>query len=147
MIHKILLADDDPDDVDLFSEALHEISASVDFNSVSDGNELIESLVSGPVHPHLIFIDINMPDMNGWEALERIKKDVALQGIPVIMYSTTSSQLDGERARGLGALCFYQKPNNFRTLKNFLTRICSSNIERLTDTIKEASKYEEYVIF
>jgi CheY-like chemotaxis protein len=83
-----------------------------------------------------------MPEMNGWEALEILKKEKDLKDIHVIMYSTSSFLVDGKKAIQNGALCFYEKPPNFLMLKDFLSSISASSLGDLKKTIKqiEASK-------
>jgi CheY-like chemotaxis protein len=136
MIRKIFLADDDEDDINLFSEALNEIDSSIQFYSASNGKELLEKLRAGE-DPHIIFLDINMPGMDGWEALENLKMEEAIKNIPVIMYSTAGLKLNGHKAVKSGAIAFFEKPSNFLILKEFLKQISSSPLTEIKNTLKK----------
>ena len=140
MILKFFLADDHQDDIDLFREALFDINPSIAFNFASNGKELVPKLQLGKLEPEIIFLDINMPGMNGWECLEVLKSKNELKDIPVIMYSTSSSGMDGKKALNLGALCFYEKPPNFLRLREFLNLIVASAVEDLKETLKEIER-------
>jgi CheY-like chemotaxis protein len=142
MIKRIFLADDDDDDTSMFEEALKGIDSSIEFHTAQNGRELLDKLKGQKNFPHVIFLDINMPEMNGWEALEILKKEKDLKDIHVIMYSTSSSAVEGKKAIQKGALCFYEKPPNFLMLKDFLSSISASSPGDLKKTIKqiEASK-------
>jgi DNA-binding NarL/FixJ family response regulator len=78
-----------------------------------------------------------MPEMNGWECLESLKKEDQLKHIPVIMYSTSSSKVYGERAIRSGAMAFYVKPPNFLQLQDFLKSIAGSSSNYLKNTLDE----------
>ena len=127
MIHKFVVVDDDPDDVDLFLEAISEISQTITCLSAKDGRDLLGKLASGEIiNPDIIFLDVNMPDMNGWECLANLKSNADFKSLPVIMYSTSSAKKDAEKALELGALGFYEKPTSFLILKEFLKILATS---------------------
>lgn len=124
-----MFADDDADDKALFSEALNEIDPTIVCYLAADGTEVLKKLASKEFdRPDIIFLDINMPPMNGWQCLTALKKDPIWQSIPVIMYSTSSARRDVEIASHLGALCFYTKPDNYNDLRSFL-RVVISNMD------------------
>jgi CheY-like chemotaxis protein len=131
MIRKFLLVDDDEDDTDLFYEALRDIDSSIEFHNGYDCQETIKKLKSGQINPQIIFLDINMPEMNGWDCLSVLKEDASLRNIPVIMYSTSSVNLDGKKAISKGAVCYLEKPPSFVKLKEFLERISLTPAENL----------------
>jgi CheY-like chemotaxis protein len=123
---KLLLVDDDLDDTELFSEAIGEIDSSVLCHCASDGMEALEKLSEKKIEtPDLIFLDINMPEMNGWQFLERVKGNHRLKDIPVIIYTTSSTRSDLLHARTSGALCFVTKPANYGRLKKILEIVIS----------------------
>ena len=120
-IKKFLLTDDDRDDRELFSEALHSVDPSIICQGAEHGRNALRLLTSNVIEkPDLIFIDINMPVMNGWELLNTIKKDDYCHDIPVIIYTTSSEERDRQIAKDLGALCFVTKPDDFKRVKNIL---------------------------
>ncbi len=132
-----LLADDDSDDADMFREILSEIDASIIFHRSWSGHEVLDILNDKSLrHPDIIFMDINMPGMNGWQCLAKLKSNEAHKHIPVIMYSTSSHQRDAEIALDLGALGFLTKPDNSRELKNILELI-AANLQSDAIKIKE----------
>ena len=119
MVKRFLLIDDDSDDRELFSEALSMVEPAIICDQATDGQEGLAWLQQNREEPDLIFLDINMPILNGWQLLSRLKSS-ALRHIPVIMYSTSSNAKDKRTAQELGALCFITKPHAFRMLKGML---------------------------
>jgi CheY-like chemotaxis protein len=123
MIKDILLVDDDLDDISLFQEALNEVDALVNLHSAKNGVKALEFLSTQPITPDLIFLDINMPEMNGWRCLTELKSTPLFQRIPVIMYSTSALKKDEQKASSLGAIGIYQKPERFEELKHLLKTV------------------------
>jgi len=148
MIRKILLVDDDQDDTELFHEALKNIDHNIEFYKVHSCQEGLEELKNGEFHPEIIFLDINMPGMNGWECLSILKSDEELKQIPVVMYSTASLSLDGKKALKNGALCFLEKPSTYVKLKEFLEKITVASSENLERELRkiEASKSHRLLV-
>ena len=116
-----LLADDDADDRDLFCEALATIDASIKCYCATDGNKVLEILQNKElINPQIIFLDINMPGMNGWECLTLLKDKEEYKHIPVVIYSSSTNQSEAKKALDLGALCFFTKPIYFKELEDIL---------------------------
>jgi CheY-like chemotaxis protein len=111
---KILLAEDDKDDQELFIDALDAADVPSEVTAVENGQELVDTLrdKSQP-DPDIIFIDINMPVKGGKQALEEIKGDKELRDIPAVMLSTWDHPSDIEDAFEKGADLYVQKPNSF----------------------------------
>lgn len=141
----ILLADDDRDDIEMFCEALEMVNENVICECAENGDQAWRMLNDMNEKPQLIFLDINMPIMNGWECLKLIKKDENYQDIPVIMISTSSHKNDMETASKLGALGYFVKPNDFNDLKSMLKIITSNEGTDLSDALhnlqNSGSKY------
>jgi CheY-like chemotaxis protein len=144
MIKNIWLAEDDRDDVEFFYDALQQIDPAIQCIVAQNGRELLDKLNSNTYPPpDLIFLDVNMPQMDGWDCLAALKGDEAYRKIPVVMYSTSSAKKDADRAIANGALCFYQKPTNFTLLHDFLKSLYSANSltpHDLTVVIKQHCK-------
>lgn len=113
----IFLADDDCDDVEFFTEAIDLISTNCTTTVFSDGSELIEGLKNCQQFPDIIFIDINMPIMNGFETLSSIKQIPPLATIPTVIYSTSSNHDHISKAYEIGASSYFKKPSDFNSLK------------------------------
>ncbi len=114
----ILLVDDDPDDLHMTRRALEKNGFSRDVYSVGDGEELLDFLrhagkfappALAPT-PALILLDLNMPKMDGREALAEIKADKNLHRIPVVVMTTSTAEQDILRAYDLGSNSFISKP-------------------------------------
>lgn len=141
----ILLADDDTDDTEMFCEALEEIDGDIICHCAENGNEAWKILNQITEKPQLIFLDLNMPVMNGWDCLKLIKSDNYYKDIPVIMISTSSHKNDIETASKLGSICYLVKPNSFGDLKQLLREITSNLDRNLKDVLlslkQSGSKY------
>jgi len=121
----ILYVEDDLDDCDLFVEAIQVVSRGSDINCViaSDGEEALAKLIDFPQNPDLIFLDINMPRMDGREFITEIKQREKLNQIPVVIYSTSISSLDMQFFNRHGVFHFFNKPANFDQLCDSLRLI------------------------
>lgn len=105
----IYLVDDDEDDIFLMKDALTTLIEDVDIIELSDGQSLLDNL-DQPQQPALILLDMNMPKVNGLEALEQLKSNPKTQHIPVVMVSTTASKQHIRQAYQLGINAFITKP-------------------------------------
>ena len=106
-----LLADDDPDDRFLFSEALKLVDPNIHCTMVGNGKEVLTILQNDFFAlPDCIFLDLNMPLMNGLECLQAIKKEPAYNDIPVIIYSTTLEKEVEQNMLKAGAMACFVKP-------------------------------------
>jgi two-component system, response regulator len=129
----ILLADDDPDDRLMAQDALAESRLANPLHMVEDGEELLEYLQgvgrygdAPPSRPGIILLDLNMPRMDGREALAAIKQDPRLRRIPVIVLTTSKADEDIVRSYDLGVNSFITKPVTF---------------EQLVDVMRSLGKY------
>jgi len=120
----LLLVDDDPDDQHVFAEALSEIDDSVSLLTASNGLEALERLVNTTLPlPDLIFLDLNMPKMNGKQFLRELKNRTQLSQIPIVIYSTSSARIDKEETLSLGASDFIVKPDSYGELCNAIRSV------------------------
>jgi CheY-like chemotaxis protein len=123
-----LLVDDDADDIIVFKEVLRDVNPSIQLIEAGDGLEALEILRSRHDNlPDIIFLDLNMPRMQGKECLVEIKKDPHLQHIPVIIYTTSSLSRDIEDSMLKGAVCFITKPSSLKELRHIVSSI-SQNV-------------------
>lgn len=120
----ILIADDDIDDRMMVKEALVENRLGNDLRFVENGEELMDYLTrrgkyedpATSPRPGLILLDLNMPKKDGREALQEIKSNVALRGIPVVVLTTSKAEEDIYRTYDLGVNSFITKPVTFDAL-------------------------------
>lgn len=120
MIKSILLVDDDNDDSELFLEAVEDLKLPTKVICATNGREALKILKNTDQLPDLIFLDINMPIMDGWACLKKLKEDYS--GIPVFMYSTSSSPEEASKAYQLGAIKFCTKPPSFIMLREMIKK-------------------------
>jgi CheY-like chemotaxis protein len=119
----VFYADDDPEDCQLFKEALEQIDPDLKTIIATDGKQALFLLDTMAQLPDYIFLDINMPLVDGKKCLIEIKKNPKLEHIPVIMYSTTSDTNEIHQYYKLGAHDFLIKPTNFNVLCDSLESI------------------------
>jgi CheY-like chemotaxis protein len=120
MSTKILLVDDDEDDVLFFSDALREVQPNARLEHAADGQMALELLTKGTFSPDVIFLDLNMPAANGWDCLREIKAIAKWKHVPVILYSTADLYTSGFTPADVGAIAFYRKSHSFDELKKNL---------------------------
>jgi CheY-like chemotaxis protein len=116
----ILMADDDADDRELAREALAESRVLNKLHAVNDGAELLDYLHHEGRYEHehaprpdLILLDLNMPKLDGREALGALKNDPKFRSIPVVVLTTSRAEEDVVRSYDLGANSFISKPVTF----------------------------------
>jgi CheY-like chemotaxis protein len=119
----ILYVDDDSDDLELFCEAVKEINPTAICLTANHGQEALKILSSDLFElPSFIFLDINMPIMDGISCLQAIRRDTKFDRVKVNMYSTSTEPRDAIAARKLNA-GFISKPNKYDTLVMELSKI------------------------
>lgn len=123
----ILYVDDDPEDIEIFEEAVKETDGSAKCLVAKNGKQAMEILQADLI-PDFIFLDINMPVINGKSVLLDIRKDKKLKNIPVVMYSTTMNSKEMEEYKQMGADYFLTKHNTFLDLCDQLSRILGSKL-------------------
>lgn len=127
----ILMADDDSDDRLLAEEALQESGSPMKMRFVEDGMQMMDYLrrrneFKNPAdspRPDLIFLDLNMPVMDGREVLKEIKNDPQLKRIPVVVLTTSNSDTDIAYVYQTGANSFITKPTAFNALVGVMKSI------------------------
>ncbi len=113
----ILLVEDNEGDIVLTKEALSDAKIKNKVSVAKDGEEAIrfvnEGLLDDNLLPDLILLDINLPKVDGKEVLHYLKTNAHLKKIPVVMLTTSSSELDVVDSYNNYANCFITKPVNF----------------------------------
>jgi CheY-like chemotaxis protein len=119
-----LLIDDDQDDQEIFLMCIQNIDKNINCLTVNNGAEAIDMLMSNTTYtPAYIFLDVNMPKMNGVDCLKELKKIKRLEYTKIFMYSTTSEHWVSKECLKLGAEDFLIKPNKASELKKKLDSI------------------------
>lgn len=128
----VMLADDDQDDQYLFRHALEHLDVPILLITANNGLDVIEYLQcpSNPI-PDMIFLDINMPLLNGFECLSKIRNIKKCSKMPVAIYSTSSQKEDIEEALRRGANTCITKPSEISALKDVLRHILATNLDYL----------------
>jgi CheY-like chemotaxis protein len=136
----VLVADDDPEDLELFRDALAEIGKDITLTETNDGVELLQKLSTGT--PDIIFLDINMPRMNGMDCLASLRELKSLSHIPVIIFSTGAEDSYIAKAFELGANRYIQKPGSFAMIKTRLAAVLSATVSELFHPVYPGTFFE-----
>jgi len=127
---QLLVVDDNPTEVLVMSDAFAELGYLVELNSVKDGREALDYLNQAPpfedaLPVDLIFIDLNMPRVDGFQLLEQIPT-----GYPAkkVVWTNSTDRADTERALALGADYYATKPGRFAAMVSVLTEIFTTRM-------------------
>lgn len=114
---KYFLIDDDEDDREIFSLALNASNPSSTYVTATNGEDALRILEDQPDFiPDFIFLDLNMPFMDGRSCLKELKKIPKLRDVPIIMFTTSSYTKDIEDTLKLGASHYLIKPTSLNSL-------------------------------
>jgi len=129
-LRPILLAEDNPKDVELTLEALDQHNLANKVVTVKDGIEVLEFLryegrfkLRNRENPAVLLLDIKMPRMDGIELLQIIRNDMALKFLPIVMLTSSREESDLIRSYELGANAFVVKPVDFQNFINVIKQI------------------------
>ncbi len=126
---KILIVEDSEGDILLITEALEEGKVSNDITILKDGWEAVQYLEKKGKYsnekdlPNLILLDVNLPKLNGHEVLTKIKNNEDLKHIPIVMLTTSSSEVDIYKAYKNHANCYITKPVDVKKFVEVVTTI------------------------
>jgi len=127
----ILVAEDDMDDKFMLQTIFEDSGKSDLLEFVENGLELINYLdhinknEDTLFYPHFILLDLNMPKMDGRQALKELKNHSAYKKIPVIIFSTTKNETEINRCYELGANSYIVKPYNYKDLTQIMDTVNS----------------------
>ncbi len=137
---KIILADDDQDDRLFFKDAIKALQIETELTLVNNGKELMGYLLNAKNDlPQVIFLDLNMPGMTGFQCLSEIRKNQRLQSLTVAIYSTSSDKKDIEEALVRGANIYINKPNDFKDLQLVIKKVITTNWQYLNSGFNNES--------
>lgn len=124
------LIEDDIDDQEIFLSALTAISPTLTCSTAFNGKEAFEKLAFGEIKPELIFLDLNMPLMNGHEFLNALKHHEKICDIPVVILSTSSDSFSVEQSLNAGAVEFITKPDRFAAWEEVIRNVLSNRLKK-----------------
>jgi CheY-like chemotaxis protein len=117
------IVDDDSDDQEIFTISAQKADPAIQCAFANDGVHAIEKLTNAEFTPGCIFLDVNMPRMNGIECLEELGKIKRLSLVPVFMCSTSADPKIVAKAKELGAHDFIVKPSTIAEFTTILTEV------------------------
>lgn len=123
LYQNILLIDDDEDDQEIFLTALESTRKPVRCTVLDSARKALNQIHRGELETDLIFLDLNMPIMNGQQFLTEIKRDEKLREIPIVILSTSSNAATAMQVKQLGARHFFTKPDRFEDLVAILDEV------------------------
>lgn len=123
----VLLVDDSENDILMVQDVFEQVKLLNVVNVVMDGEEAIaylnkEGKYAGKTTPGLILLDINMPKLNGFEVLDRVKANEKLKHIPIVMLTTSKREEDIVNSYSKGACSYITKPVRFSDLQQKIER-------------------------
>ena len=123
---KIILAEDNPADVQLTKMAFEEVAPGLEVVHVADGQELVDYVSTAALTDiALILLDLNMPRMGGIDVLRRFYQDEEFKKLPVVVFSSSASQDDVSTCYDLGANAYVCKPIDINDFNNIIRAIAS----------------------
>ncbi|WP_330443633.1 response regulator [Flavobacterium sp. C4GT6] len=128
----IFYTDDDQEDIDFFREIIDIIDTNVKVVTQRNGEELLHALDNPPPTPYLVFLDINMPGMNGLETLRRMRESEKHKDLPVVMFSTSSDDITIQQSKDLGASFYVPKSGAFDKLKKSIEHTLKINWDKFS---------------
>jgi len=126
---KILLIEDDPDDIDLFEYALRINELLCNVVILEEGDQVLPYLTKNNERPDVVVLDLNLPKVHGKDILRQIKLNEELQTIPVVILTTSSAQEDKEYCKQAGAADFLTKPTDLEGFKIMVSRIATLAVD------------------
>lgn len=126
-MNKLFLIDDDEDDHFFFKAAVKLVNPLLNLDTAENGKVALDKLKASPSLPDIIFLDLNMPVMNGFDFLVQIKTENQLKKIPVGILTTSNAIADQERTKEFGARFFLTKPNDIRSLGKKIQQLLSAD--------------------
>jgi CheY-like chemotaxis protein len=126
---RILLVEDDEDDITFFELALKKQAIATQLTTLTDGDQVMPYLNDTLDHPDLLVLDLNLPKLPGRDVLTQIKQSPASQAIPVVILSTSSAQEDSDFCIANGAARFLTKPTSLAILSNMLAEVLDVKVK------------------
>ncbi len=117
----LFYVDDDQDDREFFQDAVSRLGQEVLLFHMAD--DLLKAIVNPPKVPSIVFLDLNMPNKNGFEVLKEMKSLDTTNKLPIVIYSTATDSKTVEQCRKLGASLYVRKPSSLPALQQVLRQV------------------------
>jgi CheY-like chemotaxis protein len=120
MSKSILYVEDNRDAITFFNRVVTKLG-DYQFVTKEDGSSALKMLEEKPdFQPEMILLDINLPDMNGFEILQHLRSQSSYKNVPVIMFTSSDDERDIKKSYEYGANAYLIKPDSLNTLKEVL---------------------------
>lgn len=123
----IFYTDDDQDDLEFFREIVDIIDSKFIVVTQNSATELLHALENPPPTPFIVFLDINMPGINGLEILKKVRDLEKYRELPIVIFSTSNDEMTIEKSRSLGASYYLPKSGVFDKLRKSIQHTLSIN--------------------
>ena len=141
----IVLAAANPNERILFKDAFNDVKVAHTLNVVTCGEDLINHLKQTKNLPHLVFLDLNLPDKSGMDCLKIIRNNKMFRDMAMAVYTASGSVEDLESAFVAGANIFIKKPGDYASLKKIIVDVISVSRLYLTDGLNRESFMMSYL--
>lgn len=126
-VMNIFYTDDDIDDIDMFTDVALELDSSTIIHTYNSGNKLLHALDNPPPNPTMLFLDLNMPGLTGFDILRKLRADEIFKDLPIVIFSTSSDAVSIANARKFGANFFVTKSANFLKFRKSIEHVLAIN--------------------
>jgi CheY-like chemotaxis protein len=123
----ILMADDDPDDIEMFQSAVDETCSALQLTVATDGEKFLALLSKSP-KPYAIFLDLNMPIITGKECLLEIRTKNEYDDVPIVIFSTSAQKSEIDFCLKNGANNYLTKPSSYAGIKSIVDNLCNESL-------------------
>lgn len=119
----IFYTDDDIDDIEMFTDVALDIDSESIIHSYNSGNKLLAALNNPPPGPTMLFLDLNMPGLTGFEVLIRLRASESFKNLPIVIFSTSSDDVTIANSKKLGASFFATKSPDYLTFRKSIEHV------------------------
>lgn len=123
----IFYTDDDQEDIAFFKEIVSLINSDLSVVTQCNGKELLHALDNPPPHPYVIYLDLNMPGLNGFDVLKKMRESHDSKSLPVVVFSTSSDEQTIQKSWDMGANYYLPKTGLFDQLKKSIEHTLNIN--------------------
>jgi len=126
-IRHVYYVDDDKDDLGIFKETVS--SLAITPHLFNDGYKLLVKLEAADPAVSILFVDLNMPKINGFEVIKAVRKSEKFKSLPIIVFSTAKNPQSIEKCREIGASMYLPKPTSLAGYQRTIIHVLSINWE------------------